>query len=464
MAGIGFKLQRLLQGDDYTSTVKAIGFSTLITAGPFLLTVLLIIFVQYISFGSVSDRGLAYLQSLITYCYAFSLITVGCSYLVLTRYVADEYYRGHVTNFSASFFSAYAINLLVWGPAALWYFSGLAVGWDIRLCALALYMLAVGIWLAMIFLSAAQDYWLVSRSFLLGLAVSLPAAYFMGRWHGLSGYFLGFVIGQAFVFFSLVGAILREFGYWEARDHNWLTVFRQHPRLALIGFLYNLGIWIDKIIFWISPQGEWLDPRLRYSPIYDTPMFIAYMTIIPALIHFFLLIETDFFFKYKDYFDAIQEQEGMSVLERRRLAIVDSLRFSLTRVLTIQGMITVTALVCAPVIIGFFRLDPLHLSVLRIGIFSAFIQSGLLICVNILFYFDHQREALRVIATFALLNGLLTDLSLRMGLFLFGYGFGLASLVGLGMALYYLNERLRLLHFWTFSRQAMPEPVVVSDE
>ncbi|TBR16824.1 hypothetical protein EPO15_18325, partial [bacterium] len=103
MAGIGFKLQKLLGGDDYTSALKAFGFSTLITAGPFLISILLVVFIQIISHRTLTDRGMAYLQTLITYCYALSLVTVGPSYLVLTRYVADEYYRGHVTSFAAAF-------------------------------------------------------------------------------------------------------------------------------------------------------------------------------------------------------------------------------------------------------------------------------------------------------------------------------------------------------------------------
>jgi len=464
MAGIGFRLQKLLAGDDYTSIIKAFGFSALITAGPFLLTVMVVLFVQNLSFGAVTDRGVAYMQSLITYCFAFSLCTVGPSYLVVTRYVADEYYRGHVTSFTACFFSAYSINILVWGPFVLWFFSGLGVDWGMRLGAVALYMLAMGMWLAMIFLSAAQNWWVVSRAFVYGMAVSIPAAYLLGMQQGMRGYFLGFILGQAVVFFSLVKAIIKEFGYWEPRDHNWLAYFKLHPRLAGIGFFYNMGIWIDKFLFWASPQGEWLDHRLRYSPIYDTPVFLAYITVMPAVVYFFLLVETDFFTKYGAYYKSIQAQEGLNTLERRRKAIVESLNFNLKRVLVVQALVSGLAILVSPWIIELARLGAIHLSVLRLGIFSSFIQIGCLICLNILLYFDHQREALHVVWVFCLLNGVFTELSLRAGLFAFGYGFGLASLVALALALYYLNTRLDMLHFWTFMRQELPEPVVISEE
>jgi uncharacterized membrane protein len=464
MAGIGFRLQKLLSGDDYTSAVKAFAFSTLITAGPFLLTIILVLFVQAFSSETLTDRGIAYLQSLITYCFAFSLITVGPSYLVLTRYVADEYYRGHVTSFTASFFSAYTVNLAVFMPFVFWFFSGLSVNWGMRLEACLLYALAVGMWLAMIFLSAAQDYWRVSRAFLLGLAISLPSAYALGYYQGLQGYFTGFLIGQAVVFVNLVSALLREFGYWEPRDHNWLAYFRLYPRLAGIGFFYNAGVWIDKFLFWASPEGAWLDARLRYCTIYDTPMFVAYITIMPALVYFFLLVETDFFLKYHDYFMAIQKQEGLAVLERRRQGILGSLRFSFRRVVTVQGLTTGLCLLIAPWIIIVARMDPMHLSVLRVGTLAAFIQAAYLIVLNVILYFDHQREALGVAAVFCLLNALLTDLSLRLGLFAYGYGYAFACFAAVGAALWFLNERLRLLHFWTFSRQPFPEPIMREEE
>ncbi len=464
MAGIGFRLQKLLHGEDYTSTVKAFTFSTLITAGPFLISVALVVFIQGISRGNVNDRGLAYLQSLITYCYAFSLVTVGPSYLVLTRYIADEYYRGHVTSFTATFFSAYAVNILFWGPWVAWFFSGLSVDWGMRINAFLLYAVAVGIWLAMVLLSAARNYLLVSRAFLLGLVVSLGGAYFWGRNSGLAGYFGGFVLGQAVVLVDLVGTMVREFGYWEARDHSWLRYFRTYPRLAGIGFCYNMGIWIDKFLFWASSEGEWLDRRLRYCPIYDSPMFFAYLSILPSLVYFFLLVETDFFTKYHSYYMGIQEQAGLETLERRRLEIVRSLNFNLKRVLVAQSVVSVLSILLVPWAVALLRMDPLQMSLLRIGIYSSHLQAGALIILNILLYFDHQSEALQVAAVFCVLNALLTDWTLRFGLAAYGYGYGLACMASLALAVYYLIERLRLLHFWTFTRQGFPDPVLLGDE
>jgi uncharacterized membrane protein len=257
--------------------------------------------------------------------------------------------------------------------------------------------------------------------------------------------------------------MLREFGYWEPRDHNWLRYFKLHPRLAGIGLFYNVGIWADKFMFWTSQEGEWLDARLRYCAIYDSPMFFAYVSILPSFVYFFLLLETDFFFKYHDYYAAIQDQEGLSVLERRRVGIIESLRHNLTRVLLVQGLTSVAAILLAPWFVDVAKMNPLQMSILRVGTYGAFLQGGALILQNILLYFDHQSEALKVSALFCLANVAATFLTLTMGLPAYGYGFSAAALLTIALALYYLIERLRLLHYWTFSRQPFPEPVLIAD-
>jgi transcriptional regulator with XRE-family HTH domain len=79
-------------------------------------------------------------------------------------------------------------------------------------------------------------------------------------------------------------------------------------------------------------------------------------------------------------------------------------------------------------------------------------------------YFDHQGEALHVAALFCLLNVVCTEATLRLGLSFYGYGYGAACLGSMALGVYYLNERLRLLHYWTFMRQPLPTPVLVSEE
>ncbi|MFX5494607.1 exopolysaccharide Pel transporter PelG, partial [Acinetobacter baumannii] len=65
--------------------------------------------------------------------------------------------------------------------------------------------------------------------------------------------------------------------------------------LLLTGLCYNLGIWIDKFIFWFNPSTSDLGiGPLRASILYDLPIFLAYLSIIPGMAVFLVRIETDF--------------------------------------------------------------------------------------------------------------------------------------------------------------------------
>lgn len=464
MAGIGFRLQSLLDEDSYTSSLKAYAYSGLIAAGPFVITILVVTMVNWAAFENISAQQLAYFQNMITYAYAYALITLGLSQMVVTRYIADSYYSGHTTHFSAVFFSNFIVNALLWTPGALWFLSGLSVSGGFKLSALILYLVTMGMWLALIFLSAAKDYVSMSRAFIIGAAVSAAVGVFMGERLGLEGYFGGFVSGQIVTFYLLVSALLREFGYSEARDYYWLGYFLKHPRLALIGLVYNLGIWADKFLFWGSPEGKSLDSNFSYCPVYDAPLFYSYLTVVPSLAYFLFRMETDFFLKYQAYYKGIERQESLDALEGRRLAIVESLSHNLMRMVLFQGILSGLVLIIVPWIAHATRLDPLQMGVLRIGIFASFLQLGVLIVLNLLLYFDLQTDALTMTGVFCLANGLLTFLSLRFGLPAFGFGYSLACFLALAVGFSLLNERLRLLHYWTFARQPMPALIPQVDD
>ena len=464
MAGIGFRLQKILAQDSYSGSAKAYAFSALIAAGPFILTVLVVTLIHWVSLERLSLEEQTLLQSLITNGFAFSLVTVGVSLMVVTRFVAAEYYHGHVTHFTAVFFSSFSLHGLVFSPLVLLYLQGFSLSWPVKLNFLLLYLFTSGVWLALIFLSAAKDYERMGRAFLVGAIVSGVAAYVLGAWQGLVGYFGGFVLGQGVTFFLFADSILREFGYKEARDYHWLGYFRRYPLLAGIGFFYNLGIWIDKFLFWVSPQGVILESGLRHAPIYDAPMFFSYLTVVPALAYFLLKMETEFFFKYQAYYRAISAQEGLSALERRRLDMIGSLSYNLKHLLLTQAVISGLFLLCVPWITQATGMDPLQMGILRNGVFAAFLQVGFLIILNFLLYFDLQKEAFISTAVFCVMNGVLTQLSLGWGIPVFGYGYTLACLIALACAFYFLNDRLSRLHYWTFMRQEIPRPIAIIEE
>ncbi|MFX5521892.1 exopolysaccharide Pel transporter PelG, partial [Acinetobacter baumannii] len=65
-----------------------------------------------------------------------------------------------------------------------------------------------------------------------------------------------------------------------------------YPSLVLVGLLYNVAIWADKFMFWyFPPTSEPIIGGLRASLIYDLPVFLSYLSIIPGMAVFLVRIE-----------------------------------------------------------------------------------------------------------------------------------------------------------------------------
>ncbi|MBI2500358.1 MAG: hypothetical protein HYW02_02595, partial [Deltaproteobacteria bacterium] len=96
--------------------------------------------------------------------------------------------------------------------------------------------------------------------------------------------------------------------------------------------------------------------------------------------------------------------------------------------------------------------------IFRIGVLGAFLLMGFLMVVTILFYFDAQREVLGLTILYCLSNGLLTFLTLTIGLPAYGFGNAAASFLSLMIGFFLLDYRVKTLPFWTFMRQPILLP------
>jgi uncharacterized membrane protein len=65
----------------------------------------------------------------------------------------------------------------------------------------------------------------------------------------------GFVVGQGVMFFMLLYLVLRAYSSKKLIAFDFLRRDQIYLTLAATGFLYNLAIWADKLIFWFNPQA-----------------------------------------------------------------------------------------------------------------------------------------------------------------------------------------------------------------
>ncbi|KLR58704.1 exopolysaccharide Pel transporter PelG, partial [Diaphorobacter sp. J5-51] len=227
-----------------------------------------------------------------------------------------------------------------------------------------------------------------------------------------------------------------------------------YPSLMAVGLLYNLGIWADKFMFWFfPPTSQPIIGHLRASLIYDLPVFLSYLSIIPGMAVFLVRIETDFVEYYDKFYDAVRGGGSLEYIEAMRDEMVYAIQQGLGEIAKIQTLAVLVTFVAGPWLLDTLGISRLYLPLLHVQVVGAGLQVGLMAVLNVFFYLDQRRTVLLLCAMFVLLNVALTGLTLAFGAALYGYGFALATLLTLATGLLLLSRRLHRLEYQTFMLQ-----------
>ncbi|MDD5218066.1 MAG: exopolysaccharide Pel transporter PelG [Candidatus Omnitrophica bacterium] len=453
MAGIGFNLQKVLEGDTFLDSVKAHFYSALICAGPWLLSIITLFSLGYFMPRNIDNYEIILFRAVIIYIFAFSLITVGIFHFPVTRYLADKLYSKEQEELIPVFntTSLFVLVLQCVIGSAFFYMTEMPL--NLKLLAILIYQTVSMLWLLMIFLTALRDYQAIVGAYLAGSLITVISSLALGRWLGLEGYFLGYLIGHLVIVILWAARIFIEFDSGGFFDQDFMGFLKQHRRLILIGFFYNTAIWIDKIVFWYSSNATEVTSHLRVFPPYDSAVFFAYLTIIPSLAIFLLRVETDFYKQYRRYYSAILEKDDYNSICQVRKNMTKQIRQSAGVLIRYQGILSLLIITFAPKFAELLGIPFVQIPIFRMAVVGAFLHSLLLMILILILYFDFQNLALMVSAVFLVTNGLFALITSNMELIYFGYGYLVASLVSLMVAYYSLDFMLGRLEFLTFASQ-----------
>ncbi len=148
-------------------------------------------------------------------------------------------------------------------------------------------------------------------------------------------------------------------------------------------------------MFWYyPPTGQAIVGPLNASVIYDLPIFLAYLSIIPGMAVFLLRLETDFVDHYDDFCQAVREGGSLHMIERYRNGMVESARIGLFEIVKIQSIAALLTIVAGEGLLQLLGISTLYAPLLSIMVIGAGLQVVLLGILNVLFYLDRRRLAL----------------------------------------------------------------------
>lgn len=455
MAGIGFELRKLLKRESFIGLLQAYGYAGLISAGPWVLSIIGVMLIGIMSVGVVTQSSMVaqFLVS-ITYLMATSLILTGALQLLFTRFVADRLFEKRhqvilpnlmgaltLTTITSGVIGGLILELLFQEPLLY------------RLLMLACFVTLCNIWITVVFLSSMKDYLRILGIFLIGYTITVAGALLL-RPFGLNGLLMGFLWGHATLFFLMLALVLRNHPGDRLIAFDFLPRRQVFYSLAATGFFYNMGIWADKFIFWFNPlTSEPVIGPLRASVIYDLPIFLAYLSIVPGMAVFLVRLETDFAEQYDAFYRAVREGDTLANIERIKDNMVYAVRQGIYEIFKVQGLTVAILFLGGPTLLKAIGISPLYIHLFYIDVAAVGMQVVLLAIMNVFFYLDKRRTVLILSIFFASVNIGATLATQYLGPSFYGYGFAIAVALTSVLGLAILSRKLDRLEYETFMLQ-----------
>lgn len=460
MAGIGFELRQHLQKDTYAGVLRAYFLAGMVGSGPWIISISSMLFIGVLTKASAGADPVTPFLATVTYLMACSLTLSGLLQLLFVRFVADRLFEKRedavapnllgamlVTTAASGVCGTSIVASMSWGNSTS---SGPPADAAVRVLVVAAFVTLCNLWILSGLLSGVKAYRNVVAVFAVGYALTVGLSPLFGR-AGLAGYLAAFFVGHAVMLFAMLVLVLRRYPSDRLIAFEFLDRKKIHPGLALTGVLLNAAVWVDKFVFWMNPvTSEPLIGPIRHSVVYDVPIFVAYLSVIPGMSVFFVRIETDFAERYDRYYAAVRQGETLAELHRLRLALAEAARSGIDDIFRIQGLTVVVLLLVGEHVLALFRIPAFYSYLFNIDVAGVGFQVLLLATLTILFYLDCRKLALYLAALFTGSNLVLSIASQHLGPRFYGFGFLLAAAFTSLVSMAVLSRKLDRLDYETF--------------
>jgi len=448
MAGIGFELRRVINKGGLGSFFQIAMSGAMIVAGPWILSIITITLIQTFLIQAL-DGELELFMGVVIYCYAFSLFLFGGFHYLFTRRMSDLLYNkkegqafGYVLRLCIP---VSLISILISLPATLLLNLDIEHAALFRISAVVIFTVVNCLWIVMLFVSVLKWYLKILIVYTSGLGSSLIFIYLFSKSFGLSGALLGFAAGHLLIVLLLL-VLCRMSWKPEKPDpphdivsiagapaENFRRYLLKHRYLFGAGLLYYWGIWIDKFVFWVISGENVSGTFIRLFGIYDIPVYIANLTMIPGLIFFVIYSETEFYTALRRFLFRLSRGRYSDILKaKRRLGTVTLT--SIKEQSMLQGAVTVILIILS------------NSAIMRLTLAAVFFHLLLLTLMNYLFYIEKYKDAFLCSGIFFGFNAIAAVIPAVCGIELLpGFSYMFSAAAASGAAVFLLKKAISKL-------------------
>jgi len=451
MAGIGFILRKLFRRNDLSGVVEAYLHAIIATSGPWVFTVaalgsLYLLTKDLPFYGDIDE-----FRAINLYNFCFSLVFTAPFTVIATRYIADCIYREDLRPATGIFLGILIMVFVTVTPFVLpFYFLYANLTIPMKILSSIQFYLISAMWICMVFISILKFYKGITISFITGMVLAVFLAMELGEIYGTFGLLLGFSLGILFIITCLTALLLSEYPKECSSVFSFMSYFKKYPELALGGLFYSLAIWVDKWVMWMAPEAVLLPCKLILFPYYDSAMFIAYLTVIPAMGMYMLTQETSFFELYVKYYNDIQKHASFNKIQKNLILLEDCIGHSGRNLLFLQIGVCCMTIVMAPFIFDLIGLNFIQIGMFRYGVLGAAFHVMTLFLMITMSYFEYRKGVLFLQFYFFMSNTIFTFISMELGFTFYGYGYFLSALTTFVLSAIFLRRYLTKLTYHTF--------------
>jgi uncharacterized membrane protein len=429
MAGIGWKLQRLIDRDTLAGQLAAYMTGVAVTSAPWLLTTAVLVVLRLTS-REGDPAEMATVEQLMTAAYATTLVLCAPVHVVASRYAADRLYDTRIESIAAPMRRVLAATLVGFAVVGVALVALLGVGPPLGVIGVALTVIVGAQWLLLSVGGGLCSPHVVLGAYGMGAPISIFGALALARGagYGAVGYLGGFAAGQLVSLALLARGTFRALPASEDDGARLGPAFRTYWMLAASALVYHAAIWADKLAVWAVAGG-------RIAQDYTTAAAFAWFSAIPAFAWIYVQIETVFYQRYRLFYDGLEGGATLDELRRWSAGISDEARRIVRGAALVQGAVTAAGIAATPLIVAGSALQVVSLL-------------GLLV----LSYFDRRREAMVVSIIFLVSNAGFTAAAHFVDLPL-AVGYVASCGVACVLALILVNRRLDSLLLDTFQSQ-----------
>ncbi|HXU04845.1 MAG TPA: exopolysaccharide Pel transporter PelG [Polyangia bacterium] len=446
MAGIGWKLQRMIDHGSLAGTIAAYLTGVAVTSAPWLLTTAVLTSLRLVSRHATGD--FAGVERFLTVVYAVTVVLSAPVHVVVSRYTADRLYDHHVERIAAPLRRAAALTVTGFALIGIVLVGALRMPLALALVGAPLTAVIGAQWLMLSVGGGMMSPVVLLRAFGVGAPMSLIGALVVERAApaaGGAGYLFGFAIGQVFTLALLVRGVARALPAATDESARVWPAFIEYRLLAWSAFAYYVSIWADKIVVYVIKGAD-------AAAFYAAIAAVAWFSVIPAFAWIYVQVETAFYQRFRSFYAELEAGASLRELKQYAERISDEAKRILRGAVAVQVGATTLVIAAAPRIVHAVGLSPDAGPLFRLAAMGAGLQVFALLEVLLLTYFDLRRDAF-VICT-CLLVGVtaLTSICAAIGWPpVVGHlvACAITALLGLGL----VRRRLQTLVLDTFQSQ-----------